>query len=233
MPNHVKNLIELVGPMSEIDALIKKFSTYIPASVKKTHDNKEVICKQVGSEYGFCWMDLKTGYCNNRSGLSQIGLPDDYEIELSDSIFCFPDFDKVIPPPKDDPAYKDEPSQEVAKTSPNWWYTWNSKHWGTKWGGYSYERPAINVFTFETAWASVPKIIASISLAFPNVTINYKWSDEDTGYNCGRAVYKDGLIQETIPEGGSPEAFQIAFELRPDRAEGYELVDGVYKSIEE
>jgi hypothetical protein len=228
MPNHIKNKIELIGELSEIDALIKKFSTYLPAHLNMTHDGKHVICKNKGEGYSFCWLDLSTGHVHDRADLNQIGLPPDYEMEITDGVLLFPDFKKVIPPP-DDPAYRDEPSQEVAQKSPNWWYEWNIEHWGSKWGGYDFERLAINVFTFDTAWSGCPIIIEAMSKAFPNITINYAWADEDTSHNCGRAVYHNGLISEEIPAGGTKEAYDIAFELRPDYQESYELVDGEYQ----
>lgn len=230
MPNHIKNKIELIGELSDIDALIKRFSTEHKASLRKTHDEKMIICNK--ADGSFCWLDLLTGIASNRGDLNQVGLPEGYAPEISEGFLCFPDFKKVIPPPED-PAYRDEPSQEIAKKSPNWWYNWNVKNWGSKWGGYDFERLAINVFTFDTAWSGCPIIIEAISKAFPEVTIKYSWADEDTSHNCGRSVYKDGMIQEVIPEGGSKEAYEIAFELRPHYAEDYQLIGDTYKYKEE
>jgi hypothetical protein len=228
MPNHIKNRIELIGELSDLDSIIKNFGTVVGSSLNMTHDEQSVICKKKGSEWGFCWLDLRTGRAWNRDSFDQIGLPSGYEIEINESFLMFPDFKKVIPPPNTD-AYNDLPSQEIAKLFSTWWYRWNIDNWGTKWGGYSYERPAINIFTFETAWASVPLIIDALSKANPKVTFKYSWADEDTGYNCGRAIYHNGLIEQSIPNGGSREAYELAFELRPDRAENYELVDNKYQ----
>ena len=230
MPNHIKNKLELIGQIQDIDSMIKKFGTYHKASLKFTHNNEALICENTEGE--FCWFSLTTGRSTNRSGLNHLGLPVGFLPEIHDSFFAFPDFAKVVPPP-DDPAYKDLPSQDAAKHSPNWWYTWNCKHWGSKWGGYEYERDAINIFTFETAWSAAPEIIEALSLAFPSVTIKYTWADEDTGHNCGRSVYHNGLIESFLPDGGSIDAYNIAFELRPDRATDYELVDGKYRYIDQ
>jgi hypothetical protein len=231
MPNHIKNKIELLGPIEDIDALIKRFSTHIPAAINKTHDGELVICKKLGKEWGFCWFNLKTGMAHDRGDLNQVGLPEGYEIEVNESILLFPDFTKVIPPP-DDPAYRDEPSQKEAETSPNWWYRWNIEHWGTKWGSYSCEQLAINQYTFETAWSGVPRIINVMSKAFPSVTIKYSWADEDTGYNCGKQLYHNGLLSEEKPKGGSKEAYELAFELRPDNATNYQFKDGKYEYVD-
>lgn len=232
MPNNIKNKIELIGELKDLDAIIKAFGTQIEASLKLTTDDKNLICNKKGDKWGFCWYDLKTGRAWNRDDLYQIGLPDDYEPEINQGLLCFPDFAKVIPPPDTD-AYHDKPSQEIAKRDSTWWYNWNSRNWGTKWSGYEYERPSINIFVFETAWAPVPMIIETMSKAYPNITIKYSWADEDTGYNCGKALYHNGLIEEEIPKGGSKEAYDLAFELRPDRSENYELVDGKYTYKEE
>ena len=230
MPNHIKNQLELIGSLTDIDSLIAEFSTTHPSKVEKTHDGL-VICKHKIEPYNYCWLDLSNGHVHNREGLNQIGMPDYYEISLSDSFVEFPDFSKIIPPPNT-PAYRDEPSQDIAKESPDWWYTWNIKHWGTKWGAYSCERTSINVFSFETAWSSVPKIIDIISKKHPNVTIKYTWADEDTAPNCGKRTYHNGLLEEYLPEGGSKEAYEIAFEVRPDNAKNYALVDGKYTYLE-
>jgi hypothetical protein len=236
MPNHIKNKIELIGNISDIDAMITAFGTQVEASIKMTDDslgdNPLVICRKKGTEWGFCWLDLKTGRVHNRNGMDQIGLPDDYEIEINQGFLCFPDFEKIIPPPNTE-AYKDKPSQQIAKNESTWWYNWNIENWGTKWSGYSYKREALNIFTFETAWSSVPLIIDALSKANPKVTIKYSWADEDTGYNCGRAIYHNGLIEEDVPKGGSVKAYELAFELRPNRALNYQLVDGKYQYKED
>jgi hypothetical protein len=227
MTNHIKNKITLTGEIETIGALIDRFGTHHKAQLHIAHDGS-VICESVTEKYKFCWLNLSTGLCTSRDGINQIGLPDGYKPEIVDSFFRFPDFLKVIPAP-DDPAYRDEPNQDTARHSPNWWYNWNIKHWGTKWNSYSCERTDINAFTFETAWAPVPLIINTISKAFPKITIQYWWADEDTGHNCGHAVYLNGLIHEEIPEGGSNEAYELAFLLHPDRKESYELTDVGYR----
>lgn len=232
MPNHIKNKIELIGSLEDIDLMIKKFSTYHAAIINKTHDDQEYICMNRTEQLSVCWFNPKTGKSKDRGSMDQYGIPEGFEIEIKDSFIMFPDFAKVIPPP-DCPEYRDEPSQYAVKNSPNWWYTWNIENWGSKWGGYCYERPSIATFVFETAWAPCPIIIESMSEQFPNVKIVYKWADEDTGHNCGESIYRGGLISECKPKGNSKEAYEIAFELRPDRRENYELVGDSYKYKEE
>lgn len=110
-----------------------------------------------------------------------------------------------------------------------YWYDWQNDKWGTKWNAYSCEKLSDAEFTFETAWSGVPDIIMEISRRFPKVKILYNYSDEDTGYNCGQYEFSKGETLSTyIPDGGSVEAYNIAFELRPDWAKNYRLVDGNY-----
>jgi hypothetical protein len=233
MPNHITNHIELIGSIEQIDAILKEFGTEVPATLSKTHDNSLLICKHKSEQHKYCWLDLKTGEVHDRGDIKQVGLPEDFEPEISQGFFCFPDFKKVIPPPSDDPAYNDLPSQKVAEKSPNWWYTWNIANWGTKWGGYSYRRIALNIFKFETAWSSVPVILGVMSERFPNLTIKYTWADEDSGYNCGWSIYKGELIEQFVPTGGSKEAYDIYFSLNPNRKSDYKLVGEKYEYVEE
>jgi hypothetical protein len=61
------------------------------------------------------------------------------------------------------------------------------------------------------------------------IEIKYSWSDEDTGNNCGFATYKDGVFNIIRLQNQSKEAYDLAFELRPDYKEYYKLVDGVWE----
>lgn len=113
------------------------------------------------------------------------------------------------------------------------WYDWSIKNWGTKWNAYSCNKISENIFQFETAWSGVPELIEKISKEFPEVAIMYKYSDEDTGSNCGIGEFKNGEISFRELENRSKEAYELAFELRPDYKENYKLVDDKYEYVEE
>ena len=113
------------------------------------------------------------------------------------------------------------------------WYNWAVANWGTKWNAYQQEKPETNVLMFETAWAGVPDLIDKLSAKFPNVSFTYKWSDEDTGCNCGTGSYKNGELEINRPENCSREAYELAFELRPHYKEDYKLVGDTYEYIDE
>ena len=116
-------------------------------------------------------------------------------------------FANIAPPPFDDPAYSDLPSQAEARSSPNWWYNWNVENWGTKWDCYevSMKRPDYNpkwgekphvVYQFETAWSPPSEtLISYLSHLFPQVTV-VNWYQE-TGMNfAGHGVYVNGQQTE-------------------------------------
>jgi hypothetical protein len=112
------------------------------------------------------------------------------------------------------------------------WYDWSCKYWGTKWNSSECKKYADNVYDFTTAWSGVPDLIEKMSKAAPLVKIIYKYSDEDTGHNCGIGEYQNGVIYFNKMEGGSKESYEMAFELRPDRKENYKLVDDGYEYVE-
>jgi hypothetical protein len=116
------------------------------------------------------------------------------------------------------------------------WYTWSIANWGTKWNAYATndKRNTHNIIYFQTAWSAPIPVITELSRKFPNVSLILQYADEDTGYNVGNLVFEGGnVIQRNVPKGGTKEAYEMCFELRPDCREYYHLVDGEYKYIEE
>lgn len=114
-----------------------------------------------------------------------------------------------------------------------YWYDVQRDKWGTKWNAYECIEIDENCYEFQTAWSCVPKIIEEISKKYPTVEIEYIFADEDTGYNVGKGTILNGDGSMFIPEGGSKEAYQIAFELKPELVDEYRETDTGYKHIEE
>lgn len=111
------------------------------------------------------------------------------------------------------------------------WYGWACKHWETKWNAYQQNdrRDTENVIFFQTAWAAPLELIKKLSKMFPAVTIDFKFSSEDTGYYGAHIKLKNGgLIFENTPEKGSKAAYGLAFELWPGRKENYTYLNGKY-----
>lgn len=227
MPNHIKNRLRFSGDKKAIESLIKEYSTSYPSEPNKAYDGR-TIYKSTDGEYG--WLDEETGVFERRETAAVIGVPEGFSIDMIEAFTRFPDFAKVIPPPNND-AYNDIPDQSAVKDSPDHWYNWNVKHWGTKWNSYGFDKVG-DYFFFETAWTGVPNLISVISEKYPSVRIEYDFADEDTGYNVSKHIFENGVGFEHQIAGGSNEAYELAIELRPENSEYYELKDGKYVSKE-
>lgn len=232
MPNHIKNKIVINADIETVNSIFEKYNTHNKASIKKAHDDSHICINKEGI---VGWLNPKDGGFKRRNEELVIGLPEGFEIEISDPYDHFPDFNKIKPQPENifngNLGQKEE--EECAKNGRPTWYRWNIDNWGTKWNCYSCEKESFNTFTFETAWSGVLSLIKEISIQNPIVEILYKYSDEDFGYNCASFKLLNGEIIESLqPEGGSFEAYEIAFDLRPDRKSDYALVDGSYEYIE-
>lgn len=114
-----------------------------------------------------------------------------------------------------------------------YWYDWNNAHWGTKWNAYSCKKVSDNEYEFDTAWSTVPEIIAQIAQAFSCVKIIHTYADEDTGSNTGRYIYENGIGYSYIPKSGSKEAYEMAFEVNSDSRKYYKLVGDKYEYFDE
>ncbi len=95
------------------------------------------------------------------------------------------------------------------------WYKWCTQNWGTKWGA-----PAGNLldgentFRFDTAWSASLPITIALSEKFPDVEFSHLWADEDIGQNVGHVTLLNGeYIDANIPQGGSKEAYEMAFSV--------------------
>lgn len=109
------------------------------------------------------------------------------------------------------------------------WYEWSVATWGTKWNAYNQDFEEPNILWFDTAWDSVPLLIQKLSEIFPDVEFHYAYADENLGYNVGRGIALAGEIDMETPEGGSNEAFEILFYVRPELEDYFELTDEGYR----
>lgn len=117
----------------------------------------------------------------------------------------------------------------IAKHGHKTWYGWSSENWGTKWNALEPYVISENCIEFDTAWAGIVSLIEKLSVLFPESLFEYKYADEDTGCNCGHGTIKNGVSEMIYPENMSREAYDLAFELRPDRKDDYTLENGNYK----
>ena len=104
--------------------------------------------------------------------------------------------------------------RELQKHPERNWYDWSIAHWGTKWNAYDQEFISQSEeyvsFRFDTAWSSPMPVIETLAKMFPTLTFGLTYADEDLGYNTGKVRFNLGyVVQESYPEGGSNEAFEI------------------------
>jgi hypothetical protein len=92
------------------------------------------------------------------------------------------------------------------------WYDWSICHWGTKWNAYETRLETLDeysaVLLFQTAWSGVPNIIQKLTEMFPTIIFDYKYADEDMGYNCGEGYGEDGEFSFLMLQGGSEDAIR-------------------------
>ncbi len=112
------------------------------------------------------------------------------------------------------------------------WYEWSIATWGTKWNAYHQDFEEPNILWFDTAWNGVPLLIQKLSEIFPDIEFDYAYADENLGFNVGRGIFQNGETDMEIPDGGSNEAFEVMFYVKPGMDEYFELTDEGYKWID-
>lgn len=104
------------------------------------------------------------------------------------------------------------------------WYDFCISTWGSKWNSYEPDDFYDNTLTFQTAWSRVMPIIQKLSEMFPDITMEYRWADEDIGSNVGEADFVAGeCTREYIPDSQSKEAYELAFDIQGETAEDFGL----------
>ena len=77
--------------------------------------------------------------------------------------------------------------------SNNGWYSWSSKHWGTKWDCYEehldHDKTS-TLYSFDTAWSPPFAWVEKVSRKFPHLKFNVTWAEE--GGEGGRFMLQGG-----------------------------------------
>lgn len=234
MPNHIRNRITLIGSPERVYALTHKFGQMENAKMSLSYDG-DVICFSDSGNVG--WLNMSTGVFTRRGENPVIGIPDSFKPQIESGFFNFPSLNKILPMPEilvgtNSPNRKNAHECKAA-TGHEDWYSWQVDNWGVKWGTYNHRQIDWNVYEFDTAWSNISDMIEKIHTEFTDVEIIYEWSDEDTGYNCGHAKFMHGQSYVFKYENHSNEAYEMAFKLRPEDKDYYQLVDGEYKYKED
>lgn len=149
------------------------------------------------------------------------------------------DFNRIIPVPEElnraicggplSDEQKALQEENVQKYGYLTWYEFCVGEWGCKWNASEVSVNG-NIMEFETPWSMPDGIAKKLSEMFPEVTLEWRYADEDTGYNVGEEHYKAGEVMLSVDvEEGSREAYDMSFELYPEYREYYMLVDGEYE----
>lgn len=203
MPNHIKNRLTISGDPERIKELFEKYSTHYPETHKKTFDGSLIYRNEDNGEYGWLGDD---GSFSTRTGKESASVIPGFKPVMEEAWTRFPDFEKIIPMPKEVEETKNTPGPMPL------WYSWSVQNWGTKWNSYSCEQDLENnVYDFETAWSAVPALMNMLAEEFDDLEIFYEWADEDTGNNTGRGILPHAIYLED----GSDEAYEQAIKLRP------------------
>jgi hypothetical protein len=200
MPNWVDNRLSIRAPEERVSEILKAIGYDRPRRLNRAYDGA-IICRPrkksgeyphgcgywdeerkifrfgpgTGEDQGKTLPEIPQGWC--RCWLK------------ADRVWI--DFERIVPPP-DTPAYRDEPAQEAVKEDPDWWYTWNREHWGTKWNACDSELYATNCIRFQTAWTAPVPVIQALSDLYPDV--EFLLESEDPGMGWRESfTFPDGL----------------------------------------
>lgn len=118
------------------------------------------------------------------------------------------------------------------------WYDWSLANWGTKWNAYEscMNEPTEKSVTiyFQTAWSSASMLVSILVEKFPNLGFQYKFADEDRGYNCGIGQGNNGEFEFDYLEDGSDDAYETYRECWGfDENEFFKGKDGSWYFIDE
>ncbi len=161
------------------------------------------------------------------------------------------DFGALIPYPKQyadaDKARRDAEAEMEKSGKVDWsklpkdgynqgGYEWCIANWGTKWNAYTLNVDWDEV-TFQTAWSYPTPIFEALSKKFPEVVFEIEYADEDSGRNCGKTAWQNGVEIERMDENTDPSYPWYEFanrlyyevELRRERKENSELREQIKK----
>ena len=91
------------------------------------------------------------------------------------------------------PMPKKHISANAKSAKDDGWYSWSSKHWGTKWDCYEehldHDKTS-TLYSFDTAWSPPFAWVEKVSRKFPHLKFNVTWAEE--GGEGGRFMLQGG-----------------------------------------
>ncbi len=217
MPNYVKNRLTVNSKADEVFAFLKGDESVMDFNKIIPMPESLDIAESSTGDNGMKYLYLRATSLSFQKQEVQ---------EIEDRLKQRKQFDEAIELGK-------KYLMNIANTGHKTWYGWAHENWGTKWNALEPKIVSDTCIEFETAWSGVVSLIEKLSTHFPDVVFEYKYSDEDTGCNCGHGTIANGISQMVYPENQSREAYELAFDLRPDCAGYYRLENGSYVSRED
>ena len=215
MPNHVQNILTIVGHKNHVEPMLKhledgdnKFSFNkilpIPEELKGTRSPAKIVSE---AEY------KKIQYDKNFR---------------ADPNPMFADKGAITQKMSDD--WKERFGADN-------WYDWTTTKWGTKWGAYevTIEEPESLldrgegfgkvVVYFQTAWSCGYMVLANLASQYPTIEFYLRYADEDCGSNTGEIWWQEGFeLDNNIPKYSMENYFECW-----GGEEDWEFVDGDWK----
>lgn len=222
MPNHIQNKLQIVGDPARVKEIFSQICDSDGCiDFEKIIPSPQVI-KDVGEIHHGIVTAVEAKYMANVDPNPLIAV-----LELNSRR-------KASVKKEDEPAFE-RSCKAYEETGFVYWYDWNVDNWGTKWNAYDQpdERNATDTMYFQTAWSAPRPIISKLAEMFPDVEINLWYADEDSGCNTGHIIHKGGLSRDERFANESAKAYDLYFELHPDRRDNYVFVDGKYKHKED
>lgn len=217
-----------------LETLLLEIGTYHNEKPSTAY-NGTFICENGKGDIGY--YDEKKKTFKSRNEPEEIdGFPEGFNFRMEPAYLEFPDFNKVLPQPENiflgDLGSKE--IQQCKEEGRPTWLDWNIKNWGTKCDGYNFNQINEKCFSFQTANSSPDPIFKGISLIYPSIIFEISFADEDLGYNLGRYKIRNGdAFDFNYPAGGSKEAYELLFEIKPEVKDYFKFVNGNYIYKEE
>ena len=213
MPNHVQNILVIVGPNSHLKGMLDHIK-----------GEREVIA------FGKIF-PIPEELQGTRSPAKIVTEAEYKKIQYDKNFSADPN-----------PMFADK-GAITKKMSKDWierfgadnWYDWTCNHWGTKWGAYDSQLVVAELpdrdgydmaeIRFQTAWSAGTQGVAALAEQYPTLEFYLKYADEDCGYNTGKIWWENGfMVNSEIPDYSMENYFECW-----GGEEDWTCVDGEWK----
>lgn len=207
MPNHVRNILTVIGESSEVQRFQNLMCSDTNPTLKE-HHKKSIECQ----------LEISKKRLEENNDIMAKMAKKEAEDTIKDinkfqTIFSFdatvpmpPELNGTISPCPKKGFVTDRQKEYQKKFGANNWYDWQKQAWGVKWGAYDVSDAWYVVgdgigIEFNTAWGPPDKWLLKTAHLFSSLTFTDSWHSE--GGETGRITIciKDNIIEsETLEE---------------------------------